>query len=132
MAFPLVRAWQQLQRNQLSEALSTLETLRPYELGTGPHGIGVAPIFLRGLVYLKMHDGPKAAAEFQRVLDHKGVASFGVEYPLSRLNLARAYALQGDTAKARTAYQDFFAGWKDADSDIPVFSAAKAEYDKLK
>jgi tetratricopeptide (TPR) repeat protein len=132
MAFPLVRAWQQLQRNQLSEALSTLETLRPYELGTGPHGIGVAPIFLRGLVYFKMHDGPKAAAEFQRVLDHKGIASFGVEYPLSRLNLARAYALQGDTAKARTAYQNFFAAWKDADSDIPELKTAKTEYEKLK
>ena len=132
MAFPLTRAWQQMQKNQLSEALSTLEAVHPYELGTGPHGIGVASIFLRGLVYLKMHDGPKAAAEFQRVLDHKGIASFGVEYPLSRLNLARAYALQGDTAKARTTYQDFFAGWKDADSDIPELKTAKAEYDKLK
>ncbi len=132
LTFPLVRAWQQLQKNQLTDALSTLETLRPYELGTGPHGIGVGPIFVRGLVYLKMHDGSKAAAEFQRILDHKGVASFAPEYPLARLNLARAYALQGDNAKARTTYQDFFAAWKDADSDIPVLKTAKAEYEKLK
>jgi Tfp pilus assembly protein PilF len=121
-----------MQKNQLGDSLTTLETLRPYELGIGPHGIGVAPNFVRGLVYLKMHDGGKAAAEFLRVLDHKGVASFDAEYPLARLNLARAYALQGDSAKARTAYQDFFAAWKDADSDIPVLKAAKTEYEKLK
>jgi len=132
VALPMAKALQQMQKNQLGDSLTTLETLRPYELGIGPHGIGVAPNFVRGLVYLKMHDGGKAAAEFLRVLDHKGVASFDAEYPLARLNLARAYALQGDSAKARTAYQDFFAAWKDADSDIPVLKAAKTEYEKLK
>jgi len=132
VAAPLVRAIEQLQKNQFSDALATLEALRPYELGTGQQGAGVAPIFLRGLAYLKMRDGVKAAAEFQRVLDHQGVASFDSLYPVARLNLARAYVVQGDNAKARTAYQDFFAAWKDADSDIPVLITAKTEYEKLK
>jgi hypothetical protein len=79
-----------------------------------------------------MRDGAKAAAEFQRVLDHRGAAGFGLEYPLSQLNLGRAYAMQGDNAKARTAYQDFFTLWKDADPDVPLLKAAKAEYEKLK
>jgi tetratricopeptide (TPR) repeat protein len=79
-----------------------------------------------------MRDGAKAAAEFQRILDHLGAAGFSPEYPLARLNLGRAYALQGDTAKARTAYQDFFAAWKDADPDVPILKTAKAEYEKLK
>jgi serine/threonine protein kinase/tetratricopeptide (TPR) repeat protein len=132
LAIPQAKATQQFQNNQLAEALNTLEIVRPHELGTGPRGGGVAPIFLRGLIYLKMRDGAKAAAEFQRILDHLGAAGFSPEYPLARLNLGRAYALQGETAKARTAYQDFFAGWKDADPDVPVLKTAKAEYEKLK
>jgi eukaryotic-like serine/threonine-protein kinase len=132
VAIPTVQAIQQIEKNQLAEAINTLETLRPYELGTGPHGAGVGPISLRGVTYLKMHDGAKAGAEFQRILDHRGAAGFAVEYPLAHLNLARAYVLQGDNSKARTAYQDFFAAWKDADPDIPVLITAKAEYEKLK
>jgi len=132
VAAPLIRAVQQMQKNQLADAINTLETLRPYELGTGPRGAGVSPIALRGMTYLKMRDGQKAAAEFQRILDHRGAAGFALEYPLARLNLARAYVVEGDNAKARTAYQDFFAAWKDADEDIPVLKAAKAEYEKVR
>jgi tetratricopeptide (TPR) repeat protein/predicted Ser/Thr protein kinase len=132
IAGPLIRATQQLQQNQLADAVNTLEPVRAYELGTGPHGAGVTPNFLRGTVYLKMNDGAKAAAEFQRILDHRGVASWSIEYPLARLNLGRAYVLQGDTGKARTAYQDFFGYWKEADADVPVLKAARAEYEKLK
>ena len=132
VAAPLIRAVQQMQKNQLADAINTLETLRPYELGTGPRGAGVSPIALRGMTYLKMRDGQKAAAEFQRILDHRGAAGFALEYPLARLNLARAYVVEGDNAKARTAYQDFFAAWKDADEDIPVLKTAKAEYEKLR
>jgi predicted Zn-dependent protease len=80
---------------------------------------------------LKLKKGQEAAAEFQRVLDHRGVDPAGLEYPLSYLGLARAYALQGDSAKSRTAYQDFFALWKDADPNIPILREAKAEYAKL-
>ena len=125
------RALEQLHNDQLSEAVATLEPLRAYEFGIGPRSVGVTPVFLRGLVYLKMRDGAKAAAEFKRVLDHKGAASWSMEYPLSRLNLARAYALQGETAQSRTAYQDFFAAWKNADPDIPILKTAKDEYAKL-
>jgi serine/threonine protein kinase/tetratricopeptide (TPR) repeat protein len=132
ITIPEAKATQQFEKNQLSDAISTLETVRSHELGTGPRGGGVAPIFLRGLIYLKMRDGAKAAAEFQRILDHRGAAGFSPEYPLARLNLGRAYALQGDTAKAKSAYQDFFAAWKDADPDVPILKAAKAEYEKLK
>jgi serine/threonine protein kinase/tetratricopeptide (TPR) repeat protein len=132
LAIPQAKAAQQFEKNQLTEAISTLEIVRPHELGTGPRGGGVGPIFLRGQIYLKMRDGAKAAAEFQRILDHLGAAGFSPEYPLARLNLGRAYALQGDTAKARTAYQDFFAAWKDADPDVPILKTAKTEYENLK
>jgi serine/threonine protein kinase/Flp pilus assembly protein TadD len=132
LLIPEARATQQFEKNQLSEAIGTLEMVRPHELGVGPRGGGLTPIFLRGLIYLKLRDGAKAAAEFQRILDHRGAAGFSPEYPLARLNLARAYMLQGDNAKARTTYQDFFASWKDADPDIPILKTAKAEYEKLK
>jgi eukaryotic-like serine/threonine-protein kinase len=132
MIEPQVRAAQQLEKNQSAGALNSLEPVRSYEFGTGPRAIGATPVFLRGTAYLKMHDGAKAAAEFQRILDHRGAVSFGVEYPLAQLNLGRSYAIQGDNAKARTAYQDFFALWKDADADIPILKTARAEYDKLK
>jgi len=132
MISPQARAMQQLARNQPADAVTTLEAIRGYEFGTGPRALGPTPVFLRGSAYLKLHDGVKAAAEFQRVLDHRGAVTWGIEYPLSQLNLGRAYAMQGDTARARTAYQDFFALWKDADPDVPLLKTAKAEYDRLK
>ncbi len=132
IAIPQAKAVAQIEQNKLGEALSTLEGLRPYEFGTGPQSVGVTPIFLRGEAYLRMHDGAKAAGEFQRILDHRGAAGFASEYPLARLNLARAYAMQGDTAKAKTTYQDFFAAWKDADPDVPILKTARADYEKLK
>jgi len=132
VAIPEAKAAQQLEKNQLSEAIATLEAVRPHELGIGPHGGGVSPIYLRGIIYLKMRDGAKAAVEFQRILDHRGAAGFAPEYPLAHLNLGRAFVLEGESAKARTAYQDFFAAWKDADPDVPILKTAKAEYEKLK
>jgi eukaryotic-like serine/threonine-protein kinase len=69
--------------------------------------------------------------EYQKILDHRGVDVLGVLYPLAHLGVARAYVLQKDTAHARTAYQDFFAAWKDADPDIPILKQAHAEYEKL-
>ena len=128
---PQVQALQYLQKNQPQQAIAALETVRPYELGTGPRGAGFMPNHLRGLAYMKLRDGVKAAAEFQRILDHQGVAAFDTTYSLARVNLGRAYVLQGDNAKARTAYQDFFAKWKDADPDVPILKEATAEYAKL-
>jgi len=79
-----------------------------------------------------VHNGAAAATEFQKFLDHRGVTINFPQGALAHLGLARAYALQGDSAKARTAYNDFFTLWKDADPDIPILIAAKAEYAKLK
>jgi hypothetical protein len=89
------------------------------------------PVFVRGQAYLELHQGKEAAAEFQKFPDHRGIV---VSYPLAalaRLGLARAYAMQGDAAKARSVYQDFLTLWKDADPDIPILKQAKAEYAKL-
>jgi hypothetical protein len=97
----------------------------------GTLDIALCPAYVRGDAYLRQRDGRRAAAEFRKFIDHRGLV---VNFPwgaLARLGLARAYALQGDTAKARTAYQDFFTIWKDADPDLPVLKAAKAEYARL-
>jgi eukaryotic-like serine/threonine-protein kinase len=91
------------------------------------------PAYLRGQAQLIAHNGAAAAAaEFQKLIDHRGIV---LNFPLgvlARLGLARAYAISGDGAKSRTAYQDFFALWKDADPDIPILKEARAEFAKLK
>jgi len=89
------------------------------------------PVYLRGETYLALGDGQRAATEFQKFIDHRGVVANFPWGALARLGLARAYALQGDNAKARAAYQDFLTLWKDADPDIPILKQAKAEYAKL-
>jgi eukaryotic-like serine/threonine-protein kinase len=130
---PVVQAFADLQRGNAAAAVAGLEAGRPYELGAGPGGYPpYRLVYVRGLVYLRIKDGGKAAVEFQKILDHRGLEPANEFIPLSQLNIGRAYALQGDVGKARTAYQDFFALWKDADPDIPVLKEAKAEYAKLK
>ena len=97
-------------------------------------------VYLRGLAYLRLRKGVEAAAEFQKIVDHKGASwastwqypNWGLHYSISYLGLARAYELAGDTVKARKAFQDFFALWKDADQDLPILKQAQAEYAKLK
>ena len=89
------------------------------------------PAYARGQSYLRARQGSAAAGEFQKFLDHRGLVWNCATAPLARLGLARAYALAGDAAKARAAYQDFFALWKDADSDIPALREARTEYAKL-
>jgi tetratricopeptide (TPR) repeat protein len=86
---------------------------------------------VRGEAYLAAHRGPEAAAEFQKILDHRGIVDSDPVGALAHWRLGRAYALQGDTAKAKAAYQDFLALWKDADPDVPILIAAKTEYAKL-
>ncbi|MGA2459248.1 MAG: hypothetical protein ABSF85_16900 [Terriglobales bacterium] len=83
------------------------------------------------MAYLAQKNGPAAAAEFQKFLDHPGVVQNFLLGSLAHLQLARAYALSGDTAKAKGAYQEFFTLWKDADPGIPILKEAKAEYAKL-
>ena len=129
-----IRAAIQLDRNDPGRAIELLQAAAPYELGyDATLQLGTMyPVFVRGQAYLDLNRSKEAAAEFQKFLDHRGVV---VSYPLAalaRLGLARSYVLQGDTAKARTAYQDFLTLWKDADADIPVLIAAKAEFARLK
>jgi tetratricopeptide (TPR) repeat protein len=90
-----------------------------------------ADIYVRGLAYLKMGQGKEAEQEFEKILALHNFAATDLLLPLAHLGAGRAYALSGDTAKAKSAYQDFFALWKDADPDIPILKEAKAEYAKL-
>lgn len=89
------------------------------------------PAYTRGLAYLAQKNGPAAAAEFQKFIDHSAVVQNFLTGSLARLQLARAYTISANTAKAKTAYQDFFTLLKDADPDIPILKEAKAEYAKL-
>ena len=89
------------------------------------------PVYVRGEAYLAAHRGSEAAAEFQKILDHRGLVLNEPIGVLAHLQLGRAYAMQGDTAKSRAAYQDFLTLWKDADPDIPILKQAKTEYAKL-
>ena len=110
----------------------SLEAAAPYELGGGGTYINsLYPAYVRGQAYLLAHNGTAAAAEFQRMLDHRGIVLNFVTGALAHLQLGRAYAMAGDTAKAKAAYQDFLTLWKDADPDIPILKEAKAEYAKL-
>jgi hypothetical protein len=93
--------------------------------------VDMGPVYLRGEAYLMLRDGGAAAAEFKKFIDPRGVAMNSSWGALARLGLARAYALQGDTVKARAAYQDFLTLWKEADPDVPILKQAKAEYAKL-
>jgi eukaryotic-like serine/threonine-protein kinase len=132
---PTLRAKLALNRGNPSEALETLRSAAPYELGLTTFSSyawnGLYPVFVRGEAYLAAHQGNEAVAEFQKILDHRGIVWDSPISALARLQLGRAYAMQGDTAKARAAYQDFLTLWKDADPDIPIYIAAKAEYAKL-
>ena len=124
-----------LRKGNASEAVEDLRAATPYELGqtTGSTfgWTAMYPVYVRGEAYLAAHRGSEAAAEFQRILDHRGIVINGPIGALAHLGLARAYALQGDTAKAGAAYQDFITLWKEADPDIPILIAAKSEYAKL-
>ncbi len=125
---PQLRARLDLQRGN---GIGGIENLRPaeaYQLGYSENGI---PVYLRGLAFLQNKQGAEAVGEFQKILDSWGALGATPYMALAKLGLARAAALAGDSAKARTAYQDFFTLWKAADPDLPVLKAAKAEYEKL-
>jgi serine/threonine protein kinase/tetratricopeptide (TPR) repeat protein len=133
---PALRALIALHRNDSAKAIELLQTNVPYELGEPPssypgfYGL-LYPIYVRGQAYLAQHRGTQAATEFQKILDHPGIALNDPVGALARLQLGRAHAMAGDTAKARVAYQNFLTLWKDADPEIPVLKQAKAEYAKL-
>jgi eukaryotic-like serine/threonine-protein kinase len=130
-----LRAKLALGHSNPQQALEILGAAAPYELGSPAIGFynwpNLYPVYVRGEAYLAAHQGKEAAAEFQKILDHRGIVLNEPIGALAHLQLGRAYALQGDTAKARMAYQDFLALWKDADPDIPILKQAKAEYAKF-
>jgi eukaryotic-like serine/threonine-protein kinase len=131
---PTIRAQVELSHGNAAKALDLLKSSTTYELGEGIGSLNfvcILPAYTRGEAYLAAKDGASAAAEFQKFLDHRGLVSNCYTGALAHLGLARAAALQNDQAKARTAYQDFLAIWKDADPAIPVLQQAKSEYAKL-
>jgi serine/threonine protein kinase/tetratricopeptide (TPR) repeat protein len=128
---PVARATNQTRADQAGPAVDTLEVAVPYEFGAPPNGASYWPIYVRGEAYLHLHNGAKAATEYQKILDHRGIAAASPLYSLARLGLGRAYAQQGDPSHAKEAYQDFFATLKEADPDVPILKEAKAEYAKL-
>jgi tetratricopeptide (TPR) repeat protein len=131
---PTLRAQLALNHNDAANAIEMLRVASPYELMTPANpalSLELYPVFVRGQAYLQAHEGSEAAAEFQKILNHSGLVNFAPTGALAYLGLARAYVLQGDLAKARSAYQDFLTLWKDADSDIPILKQAKIEYAKL-
>jgi tetratricopeptide (TPR) repeat protein len=130
---PTLRAAIELRRGNPEKTITLLEITKPYEFGQpSPVPLGTLyPPYLRGLAFLARHDGVAATVEFQKILDHPGIA---LNFPvgvLAHLQIGRAYAMLGDTAKARAAYRDFLTLWKDADPDIPILKQAKAQYAKL-
>jgi eukaryotic-like serine/threonine-protein kinase len=129
---PTINAATEISRANPSQAIVDLEAAAPYELGQAGTFINyLYPAHVRGRAYLLAHNGTAAAAEFQKLLDHRGIVGNFVTGSLAHLQLGRAYAMAGDSAKAKAAYQDFFNIWKDADPDIPILKQAKAEYAKL-
>jgi serine/threonine protein kinase/tetratricopeptide (TPR) repeat protein len=133
---PTINASIDIKRGKPTKALKDLETTTQYELGSPlPQfevGGSLYPAYVRGEVYLSLHKGKEAAAEFQKFLDHRGVALNSPLGALARFQLGRSYALQGDAGRSRGAYQDFVTLWSGADPDIPVLILAKSEYEKLK
>jgi len=125
---PTINAAIELKKGNSSQALALLDIAAPYELA-GP--LMLYPAYLRGQAYLLVHNGTAAVIEFQKVLDHRGVVVNYIPGAMARFQLGRAYAMAGETAKAKAAYLDFLTLWKDADPDIPVLKQAKAEYAKL-
>jgi DNA-binding winged helix-turn-helix (wHTH) protein/tetratricopeptide (TPR) repeat protein len=133
---PEVRALLALNHGEPAKAIELLQLAVPYELGDPPSSFlgyfgSFYPQYVRGEAYLAAHQGEEAAAEFQMILDHRGIVVSDPIGALAHLQLGRAYVLSGETTKAKAAYRDFLTLWKDADPDIPILQQAKVEYAKL-
>lgn len=129
MFAPVIRAQVERGRGNPAQALQLLESVRRYDLGLI---VGMGNNYLRGQTLLDQRRGNEAAAEFQKIIDHRGIDTMSELRPLAHLGLARAAAISGDVAKSRTSYQNFFALWKDADADLPILIQARKEYEELK
>ncbi len=130
-SLPAIRAAIELQKDDPRSALDALSVAVPYEMGFASFE-SLYPAYLRGEAYLHAGQPQLALAEFQKLLDHPGIVDNAVIGPLAHLQLGRAQARMGNNAAARQSYQDFFAIWKDADSNIPILKVAKAEYARLR
>jgi serine/threonine protein kinase/tetratricopeptide (TPR) repeat protein len=130
---PSIRAEIEINQGNPEKAIELLQPASPYEFGWKAQ---LWPNYIRGQAYLRAHRGAEAAIQFKQILDHPGVALAGFNspllYSLSQLELGRAKAMSGDTAGARAEYQNFFARWKDADTDVPALQQARAEFARLK
>jgi hypothetical protein len=131
---PTLRASLELHAGSPQAALSLLQMVAPYDLSQSSdvsNEFAMYPAYIRGEAYLLQHNGTAAAAEFQKLLDHRGIVQNGILGALSRLQLARAEVLRGDVASARKQYRDFLSLWRDADPDLFILKQAKAESAKL-
>jgi eukaryotic-like serine/threonine-protein kinase len=128
---PLGRASLAIAEKHPESAIQILAPVEPYDLGAMVPGFALTSAYIRGLAYLQAKQPAEAQSQFQKILDHPGLAGGHIIYSLSHLGIARSAVFANDTAKARTAYQDFFAAWKDADPDVPILLQAKSEYAKL-
>jgi eukaryotic-like serine/threonine-protein kinase len=132
---PTLRGQLALNRKDATEAIETLQVALPYDLAleptTGVLPLSFYPVYVRGYAYLAARRGTEAAAEFKKIVEHPGVVANEPIGALAHLGLGRAYAIQGEMAKSRAAYSDFFARWKNADRGIPRLAEAKAEYSNL-
>jgi hypothetical protein len=136
MYLPTLRALFSLNTHDPAAAIQALQIASRYDVHT--NGVGyigrlgaLYPIYVRGLAYLAAGKPAEAAAEFQRILDHRSIILVDPVDALTRLQLARTLVLAGDIAKAKDAYNDLFTLWKDADQDAPVIKDARAEYVRL-
>jgi len=125
---PVIQAAVELSNGHSSEAIVALEGAAPYELTQRGN---LQPAYERGQAFLQSHNGTAAVVEFQKLLDQRGIVQNAVTGALAHLQIGRAYALAGDTAKAKEGYQEFFDLWKDADPGIPILKQARAEYEKV-
>jgi serine/threonine protein kinase/DNA-binding winged helix-turn-helix (wHTH) protein len=130
-SLPTIKAAIELQAGDASAAVEVLHAAEPYDLAYPDSFNSLIPAYLRGLSFLRMGNGHLAAAEFQKVIDHPGIVGRSVLGSVSRLQLGRALAMNGDNGGARKAYEEFLSLWEDADPEIPVYREAKAEYAKM-
>lgn len=135
LVLPTIRADIELRRGNPDQVIRLLQPALRFEGGDGGFrggDLACRVIYQRGQAYLRQRSGAEAAAEFQKILNHRGWCPTSYFYPLACLGLARAATLTGDTAKARKAYQELLTLWKEADPDLPLLIVAKQEYEKLK
>ena len=134
---PVLRGLSALHRGPSTESVERLQSALHYELAVNGLSVGLYlgglhSAYVRGEAFVAAQQYAEAAAEFQKVLDHRGIVGADPIGVLAHLQLGRTFALGGDQVKAKRAYEDFLTRWKDADSDIPVLKKARAEYARFR